>query len=388
MSITNYYVRATNGADVAGQGTTHATAYKMIQFALDDIGTTHGRNAVDGDQINICDSSLEGANVLAASLTLATYGVPTAAAPLILRGYTATANDGGVGSISGADAYPIINNAAYDYVGLIDLTLTNPPATLVLLLNDYCWFINLDINGTGGGGAAAYCIDCDVGCVITGCNLYGVYHQLITHDNSCFIAGNRLVHAPTSSQAAITAFGRSFSHIEHNIIIGTNANACGIREEGATNVVAGNIVYSAAGTGYGIFASAEHVLRGNSVVMNNIVCGFSGVGGRGIVAGDLGNASIVGHNAFWNNTTNVAAGRFIYDLTAHDVALTADPFTDAANGDFSLTDAAKLLLRSAGWPESYLGASTDPHITIGAVQYGEAVTSGGVIRRAMRMIGG
>jgi len=81
MAISHYFVRPTNGADVAGQGTTHATAYKTTQFALDDVGGTHGRNVVDGDQINICDSSLEGADILAAPLSLAAYGAPTRTSP-------------------------------------------------------------------------------------------------------------------------------------------------------------------------------------------------------------------------------------------------------------------------------------------------------------------
>jgi len=38
-----------------------------------------------------------------------------------------------------------------------------------------------------------------------------------------------------------------------------------------------------------------------------------------------------------------------------------------------LTDVAKAALRSAGWPTTYLGAAaTDPHLTIGPVQYGPA----------------
>jgi hypothetical protein len=89
---------------------------------------------------------------------------------------------------------------------------------------------------------------------------------------------------------------------------------------------------------------------------------------------------MLGYNAFYNNANNYKdADNIWYDLRANDVALIADPFTDAANGDFSLTDAAKAVLRSLGWPASYLGAhaNTDPHITIGPMQYGPAVAAGG-----------
>jgi hypothetical protein len=89
---------------------------------------------------------------------------------------------------------------------------------------------------------------------------------------------------------------------------------------------------------------------------------------------------MVGYNAFYNNTANYSIGKsIIVDLRANDVALAADPFTDAASGDCSLTAAAQTALRSAGWPASYLGAhaNTDPHITIGALQYGPTPAAGG-----------
>jgi hypothetical protein len=125
--------------------------------------------------------------------------------------------------------------------------------------------------------------------------------------------------------------------------------------------------------------------------MNNIVCGFSGAGGKGIVAGDLSYMAAIGYNAFYNCTSNYGTCNTLYDLTAHDVSLAADPFTDAANGDFSLTTAGMAALRSLGWPASYLGAhaNTDPHITIGALQYGPtpAAASGGGRRPRIRAHG-
>ena len=136
----------------------------------------------------------------------------------------------------------------------------------------------------------------------------------------------------------------------------------------------GNIVYnSAAGTNSGI----KFDNMSNSTAFNNLVVGFSGTGGEGIT---VGNNVLVGHNAFYNCTANYTVADVTdIDLTANDVSLGADPFNDAANGDFSLTAAAKAALRSAGWPAAYLGAhaNTDPHVTIGALQYGPAAPGGG-----------
>ena len=69
--------------------------------------------------------------------------------------------------------------------------------------------------------------------------------------------------------------------------------------------------------------------------------------------------------------------RVFNDLTANDVALAADPFTDAANGDFSLTAAAKTALAAKGFPLAYLGAhaNTVPNLNIGPIQM--AASSGG-----------
>jgi hypothetical protein len=63
---------------------------------------------------------------------------------------------------------------------------------------------------------------------------------------------------------------------------------------------------------------------------------------------------MAGHNAYWNNATNYYAGETYIDLTANDVVLAADPFTNAAGADFSLTDAAKAALAQRGsrWPFS------------------------------------
>jgi hypothetical protein len=66
-------------------------------------------------------------------------------------------------------------------------------------------------------------------------------------------------------------------------------------------------------------------------------------------------------------------------LSDHEVALTLEQFDPSY----------PLVIDPALVYSTYLGGSTDPHITIGAVQYGEAAAGGGsgVIRRAMRMIG-
>lgn len=73
------------------------------------------------------------------------------------------------------------------------------------------------------------------------------------------------------------------------------------------------------------------------------------------------------NNAYGANVTAPRAG--IYAGT-NDVTLTADPFTNAAAGDYSLNTAAGggALLRGTGYPGAFPGGLSTGHADIGAVQ--------------------
>lgn len=380
---TNYYVDYGAGDDATGTGAV-GTPWKTIQHALDTI--TQGAS---GDQINI---KAGAAQVLGAALSLATYGTPASDKPLIFRGYTSAANDGGKGEISGADTYQIFASTTINYLHWIDLTIGNAKsgAVAVMQVNDYCQFINCDINANNGSAKSAYCIDCDIGCLIAGCHLEGSYYMGLSLDNSCVVLGNYIEHPGESSAAAISGLGRSFVTVMGNIVVVTDTRTTGITIEGSTHTIVGNVVYATvANTQHGIFASEGHIARVNSIVANNIVCGFSGAGANGIEIGLVGLGGFVGHNAFYNNTSDYNGGTYVYDATAGDVALTADPFTDAANGDFSLTTAAKTALAAAGFPTSYLGAAagTVPNLNIGPIQLAAAAGGGGGFPKIASLLG-
>ena len=353
MAISHYFVRPTNGADVAGQGTTHATAYKTTQFALDDVGGTHGRNVEDGDQINICDSSLEGADILAAPLSLAAYGAPSITAALRLCGYTATVDDGGIGELSGGGAVPIWDASGQSHVTMRHLHCHNVGANSVIYLGSYNNIVNCEIDTAGVNGVRGN--STVVGCHIHDVGQYGVMFGTVM---GCFIEG-------CGSYCLYDASAYS------NVL---NTTALGIMV--GTKTIVGNVIIKSGG----IAGAGINGANAWNIIANNIICGW----GTGIST--IYVQAMVGPNAYYNNATNenVTKTPAVYH---NSVQLLADPFTNAAGGDFSLTEAAQAALRSAGWPASYLGASTDPHITIGAVQYGEGGGSG-VIRRAMRILGG
>ena len=87
---TVYYVDPAIDAD-SGAGTV-GDPYGDLQHCLDTITRDTGQ----GDRICVKAGTDE---VLAASLTLATYGSPSPYVPLIIQGYTSAAQDGGIGVI-------------------------------------------------------------------------------------------------------------------------------------------------------------------------------------------------------------------------------------------------------------------------------------------------
>ena len=371
MAITHYYVRPVNGANVAGQGTSHATAYLTHQFASDDIGGTHGQGA-DGDQINICD---EGPSVAAAPWNLAGYGAPALGRPLIIRGYTTVANDGGIGEIDCNGATMWASNA-YDDIALIDLEIHSPGNNNCIDLDNDISIIHCYVHPGVSAPNAKYAITADLSCLISHCyipafgtnsiNIYfsGAHYAIV--ENNYVITDN----------IAIQESGFS-PNIRGNVIYCTG-NSTGIISTNNYCYVTRNAVFAQVGnTGAGISGGGG---SGQLVsITNNIVANFSGVGGAGIDFLATLQGSIVGNNAFYNCTNNYATvDDILYDLRANDVALGADPFVNAAAGNFMLTAAAQTALRSLGWPSTYLGAAvTDIQLTIGPVQYGETTAGGG-----------
>jgi len=381
MALTHYYVDPGGGSDVTGDGSI-GTPWASVQHALDTIT----RDTVNGDQINIKAGT---ADVLAATLDLTTYGTPTATAPLVLRGYTSAANDGGMGTLDG-NGGGFSLTPTENYCGYIDLRLTNVNVNHgILATGNYClaYRCQIDTNaGSSGIGIAPR-----AGCLVAGCYIYGVMRGIQTGWGGSHFVGNYIMISASGGVGILNNNTNQDTYLS-NIIVITQANACGYYANNASagqSLFAHNIVYNtAAGTAAGLLLNDNAAGHSDSV-LNNIICGWSGVGGVGIRHD--GQVLTHGYNAFYNNTTDESYAATMLDLGG-DVSLAADPFTDAANGDFSLTTAAKAALRSLGWPASYLGAAagTDPHITIGAMQYGPVPTGGGsgAIRRVARILGG
>lgn len=361
MAISQYYVSPASGNDTTGDGSI-GTPWATVQKALNTIT----RNATDGDQINL---QTGGTDTLGAALSYVTYGTPTATAPLIIRGYTSAADDGGIGVISGAGSYAILagNN---DYIHLLDLRLTNVGGNVAVALRHHCSIQGCEIDtGTSRGIDTSGAVIVDR-CYIHDFSSFGVYDiggALISHSHIA-ACGSYLI-------ALSGPMGRAHRNI---LKPATAVTAILLNAPGAEAV--GNSISGSSGTAKGIEAAASLT---RLVCTNNIVQGFSGAGGVGISVPSTCVLAQYHSNAAYNNTTNYSVAAKFLGVTGNNDTLAADPFVDAANGDFSLTTAAKTALRSAGWPSSYLGAhaNSDPHITIGAMQYGPTPAASGGGRR-------
>jgi hypothetical protein len=385
--VTAGYYRVTNIGGAPNSVVLHADIRSGVNDPVDVVCTQHAgtallpwrslqgafdlltRNAADGNQVNlkagtahVNDAALDLDEVIAG-------GALGGAAPLIVRGYTAAANDGGIGEID-CNGVTTWAAATYDYVMLVDLYIHGNLNVSMMRLRNNCLVYHCEVYN--GGGAVDSYIELESYGAVINCYVHG-----LNTGTGIVIAGQGLILGNYVVQGTSMACGiaSGVGSIMHNIILASLAAAVGIYQTNGSfglNVI-GNIIYNTeAGTGSGILlgnAAAEW----GGVVANNIICGFSGVGGNAIE--NTADMHCVGYNAFWNNTANYELTDQTYvDLTANDVALGADPFTDAANGDFSLTAAAQAALADKGFPIAYYGAhaNTVPHLNIGPIQMAEA----------------
>ena len=131
-----------------------------------------------------------------------------------------------------------------------------------------------------------------------------------------------------------------YRNIFHLSTASNSSIAIKVEDDAAT--ILNNSIWSDLGTGGGIV-----VINGvtPSIIMNNVIEGFSGTGGNGIEFITTSNARIYGNNAVEACTTEyVAPTAFtIDDLSVSrwggtNESLSASPFTNATGGDFSPID--------------------------------------------------
>lgn len=343
MAITEIYVDPSIAAD-SGLGTL-VSPYGDLEYAIEQ----ETFDTTNGTRINIKAGTDE---ILAAALQTALADtsvsiawVPTEAAPLVFQGYTSAAGDGGIGGISGGGSVGVMTDAVLDYVNFIDLHLHNCGAANVLDLDNYCSVIRCEVDNTTGSG-----ISVDSLCLVSQCYVHNTNGSAIA-----IVTGmanyNRVENGTNKFSTAISS---SNAFVERNIIK-IDGSTSGILLIADTGGINHNSVWSDGGTGFGIRLNPSTITIS---VMNNLVEGFSGTSGLGYdMDGAAVGIKVYGGNSAYNNETNYTApsNHVVQQLggASSNETLTASPFKDAANGDFSPVDTGSV--REGALPQVFGG---------------------------------
>jgi hypothetical protein len=336
VAFSEVYVDPSIAAD-SGTGTI-GDPYGDLEYAIEQ--TTF--DTTNGTRVNIKAGTAE---VIAAEIgTAMADAVTTPAwvqqpnAPAVFQGYASVAGDGGVASID-CNGLSFMDQGLVDYCHFAELSFTNP--------------INNSAKGIIVGRNYIY---------VTRCAFYcgGIARAVST--NAQLIAEDCYVEN-AASRGIYAGVNMSVSRCHCNGMSGTG----GVFLEGRFgSVVQDNIIvfdaYGSAGSSYGINATYNSVVRNNSVygvnmnsnagiqiqgsashVYNNLVEGWSGTGGVGIRTSSSNQGNVSGNGVYNCTTAYSLTGSGPVPEYGDNETLTASPFNDAANGDFSPVDTGNVI---------------------------------------------
>lgn len=325
---TQYYVDP--GAGGPGTGTI-IDPWVSVQAAITAILAGPGRDAVNGDKINVKSDQAPGVaptveDVTVAALNLAGY-VPAADAPLIVRGYSVIADDGGIGAMDGNNGGWSIydgNAGATDYVSFQHMHLHNTGAANVVRVRD-----NSSILSCTVGTTAAIGIRTGIGNQVLGNWVYDCTNVGIYMNWADLVVGN-FVHGATN----FGIYTGIYANVCRNIVALTG-NGTGIVIGANYNNIIGNSILATTGTstGRGIYnAVAANVA---AVVLDNLIEGFGGAGGDGIDFNTNTRHWVYGHNSFYGNTADETNKGDTDWEDENDLAMTASPFKKTGTLSFA-----------------------------------------------------
>lgn len=213
------------------------------------------------------------------------------------------------------------------------------------------------------GGQGSYGIDAGNNCIVVG---------NWVHDNTCNGITGQVVmtclYNLVTNNTGATTDGIIFTSSQVARIIGNTCYANGR---------------------YGINYGQPYIEAG-TMILNNLLVGN---GSWGLLGGDSAGSAAQPQfdgNAYYNNTSGTR--RFCDDTTTnpingvapytnvHDVILSADPFVNAAGGDFKLNNTAGggAACRAAGYPGTLPGGLIG-YLDMGALQHEDAGGGGGML---------
>ena len=316
-ALPQYYVDPASGSDISGTGAI-GSPWQTLQHALDTITP-----ATYGDQINLKSGS---SNILSADLSYSTYS-PSTYKKLVVRGYTTTENDGGIGKIDGSASYTVgsLSNTAF-----IDLEITNTdPARSACSNLDYSQWVNvyahtIDNNVLAVVQNRAQVIDCRFENISgSACNAFRGF-------------GKNLYFKNGSTYSFGTALKLDVEGHLSNSIFDLDGSSNGIDCVSISHCVMNSTFFGGGGTGTAYNNNSSDTWA--SMFADNIVAGFSGTGGIG-----CNNTSYWGlvfrNNSFYDNATDfndpTTAGESGYRDNSGNESLASSPFALSGNNDYA-----------------------------------------------------
>jgi hypothetical protein len=340
----------------SGSGTI-GDPYGDVQHALDT--KVHGGT---GMRLNIKAGTAE---ILAAAINLTAYvannGAVSATEPLLLRGYTAAAGDGGIGEISGvANSVAVWGQTDADNVSFRQLKMTAANAGDAIDIDNFILIMQCEIiNGSGTG------VDIDDG-LIYRCKISAAGRIIDGSAN----ANVECCHLVQTGGNIVGSVAGSFEGCIVDVRNATSvaATVLDTPSSGATRIVNNTIIGpSSAGS---VNLRAIYVNVPSVIVRNNYIQGFDSSTGEAIDVPSASVHSIIEGNRYFDCTAGITdAG--INTITDNNSATSASGVTNLAGGD--ITPTAELI--NAGSPTAFYLLSGNANApTVGAI---ESEASGG-----------
>jgi hypothetical protein len=323
VAFSEVYVDPSIAAD-SGTGTI-GDPFGDLEYAVEQ--TTF--DTTNGTRVNVKAGTAE---VLAADLDTAMNNtvttpawVPSLTAPAVFRGYSSVAGDGGVGSID-CNSFSLFSSGK-NYVYVIELEAYNSGTNNLISLGSYALVNRCKLHDCNGSYAASVSAGEISDCFIYDFDVFGISVGTGRELRNFVWDGDRV--------ATVNLLVGNNVLCADNICRIDQAAGAGINVNHGSTVINNSVWAGNTAGGAGIYSN---VGRQGIIVLGNLVEGFSGAGARGIDLSATSSVSLVGGNGVYNCTSDyVAAPVVMRDLGDNEV-LTASPFNDAANGDFSPVD--------------------------------------------------
>lgn len=292
-------------------------------------------------------------------------GITAATQIINIIGYTTTRGDNGRTTIAASAAITMYTESrgSFRLVNFVLDGATGTGTTGASLTGVSTYLVNCIVKNFSGTGVA---LTTNNGGIIQS-EVTGCASGIVSNQSSGLIKNN-YVHANT-------AIGISVVNVSAYIIGNIIASNAGATNDGLIISAAysanrcsviGNVFYANGRDGVrttGTYSIGEF---SNNIFMNNV-----GIGLNTSALNPVRTDPMIHHNAFIGNGT----ARSGNNAGTGDVTLTADPFTSAATGDFSLntTTGGGAALRGAGYPGLFVNGPTG-YLDIGAVQHQDPAT--------------